>query len=305
MIKVRKVASIIRLSDPYRAKFQTICEDWKLSFTKPPGEVVTRWNATYKLLIWFLTFKFSIVEFLRTVYGDSSENIKRKMNSLGAYSPGGVSIADDVDLVLNKREWAEIQLFYSFAQRFNRSTSVSSDALVCYFYLIEYMKDIEECFTAEGTTKFFKKHRIENTFECLPEGYRLAASDASAKLEKYVKRSDLVDYFYLTNFLDPRFRTSIIDSNLSVRDARNIINMCQAKALVIEDIISSVEQGGKAPPVVQMTEPSRVEADESLEDHDTFDNMVLRCVRYKQDGDEINLSQWSLNGSFLLLLKTS
>jgi hypothetical protein len=295
MIKVRKVASIIRLSDPYRTKFQAICENWKLSFTKPPGEVVTRWNATYELLIWFLTFKFPIVEFLRTVYGDASENIKRKMNSLGAYSPGGVSIADDVDLVLNKREWAEIQLmksllkpFYSFTQRFNRCISVSSDALVCYFYLIEYIKDIEECFTAEDTTKFFMKHRIESTFECLPEGYRLAAEAASAKLEKYVKRSDLVDYFYLTNLLDPRFRTSMIDSNLSVRDARNIIDMCHAKVLVIEDIISSFEQGGKESPVVQMTEPGRVEADESLEYDDTFDNMVLRCVQDKKDGDVSN-----------------
>jgi hypothetical protein len=96
------------------------------------------------------------VEFLRTVSGDASENTKRKKNSLGTYSPGGLSFADDVDLELNKREWAEIQLmkdplkpFYSFTERFNRSTSVSSDALVCYFYLVEYIKDIEECFTAE------------------------------------------------------------------------------------------------------------------------------------------------------------
>jgi hypothetical protein len=110
MTKVRKIAYIIRLSDPYRSKFQPICENWKLSFTKPPGEGVTRWNATYELLVWFLSFKFPIVEFLRTVYRDASENTKRKMHYLGTYSPGGVSIADDVDLMLNKREWAEIQL---------------------------------------------------------------------------------------------------------------------------------------------------------------------------------------------------
>jgi hypothetical protein len=131
--------------------------------------------------------------------------------------------------------------------------------------------------------KLFQETRIESTFECLPEGYKLAASAASAKLDKYVKRSDLVDYFYLTNVLDPRFRISIIDSNLSVRDARSIIDMCHAKVLLIDDIVSSIEQDGKEPPVFQTREPGRAETDRNCEDDDTFDDMVLRCVQDNQD----------------------
>jgi hypothetical protein len=103
MTKVRKVASIIRLSNPYRAKFQTICENWKISFTKLPAEVMTRWNAIYEHPVWFLTFKFPIVKFLRTVCGDVSESVKKKIHYLGADAPGGISIADHVDLVLNNR----------------------------------------------------------------------------------------------------------------------------------------------------------------------------------------------------------
>jgi hypothetical protein len=80
--------------------------------------VTTTWNATYELLAWFLTFKFPIVEFLRTVYGDASESVKKKMYYLGSDAPDGISITDHVDLVLNKREWAEIQLMKALLKPF-------------------------------------------------------------------------------------------------------------------------------------------------------------------------------------------
>jgi hypothetical protein len=63
------------------------------------------------------------------------------------------------------------------------------------------------------------------------------SADTSAKSEKYVKNPNLIGCFYLTNLLEPRFRTSIIDFNSNFRDAGIVIDMCLGKGVVIEDII--------------------------------------------------------------------
>lgn len=108
--------------------------------------------------------------------------------------------------------------------------------------MLDYLSDIEECSDEPQTEKFFRKHAIASTLKCLPPSYRDSAKAANVKLKKYYQCSDLLDYFYSTNVLDPRHRRSLIDCHMTHRDASKILNMCHSKVKLIDQIISSSEK---------------------------------------------------------------
>lgn len=73
--------------------------------------------------------------FLTVTFSRVNESRKKMMLELGESAPGDVSLAENVDLVLERKEWAELQLMtgllkplYSFTHKCNHSASVSSDA---------------------------------------------------------------------------------------------------------------------------------------------------------------------------------
>jgi hypothetical protein len=153
--KVRKVASIIRLSDYYRTKkFKEFCQRCKIAFTMPPGEVVTRWNSTFELLIWFFRFRQPLSDYLNSVYSDASEGIENQLRELGSSALFGETASEGVDLAFSNKEWQEITLMryiveplYNFTCIFNKSQSFCSDALNAFFFIEEFLKD-----TTEATT---------------------------------------------------------------------------------------------------------------------------------------------------------
>jgi hypothetical protein len=188
--KVRKVASIIRLSDTYRDKFEEICNHWNMRFSRPPGEVQTRWNSSYELLNWCVTFKDPLNVFLRDNYVNANEKIKEQLRALGSTTPFGEILPSYIDLSLSKSDWNLVILmrgilekFYRFTCRFNKSQSMSSDALNTLFYIDESLKDIKESETAEQAKLLFERHKIKSTIAIIPEGLRKAVDVACGKLE--------------------------------------------------------------------------------------------------------------------------
>jgi hypothetical protein len=129
LMKIRKVTSIIRLSEVYRSKFIDICVRTKKSFTRPPGEVITRWNSTFLLLDWILDYKIELTEFLNANFRDASLDIRHKLIDLGSSHLKGIEMARDSDLCFTKIEWEMINLkrdilkpFMVFTEGFNQST---------------------------------------------------------------------------------------------------------------------------------------------------------------------------------------
>jgi hypothetical protein len=103
--KVRKVASIIRLSDTNRNKLEEICNHWNMRFPTPPGEVRTRWNSSYELLHWCVTFKDPLNVFLRDNYVNANEKIKEQLRALDSTAPFGEILPSNIDLSLSKSDW--------------------------------------------------------------------------------------------------------------------------------------------------------------------------------------------------------
>jgi hypothetical protein len=219
--KVRKVASIIRLSDYYRCKFKEFCQRCKIAFTMPPGEVVTRWNSTFELLVWFLRFRQPLSDYLKSVYSDASERIKNQLRELGSSAPFGETVRQGVDLAFSNKEWQEITLmrhilepFYNFMCIFNKSQSFCSDALNAFFYIEEFLKDITEATTPTKVNNLFKLHAIPCNYSVISPSLRSAARMACAKLAKYFERADLMDMVYLSNAMDPRYKGEVIEKNV-------------------------------------------------------------------------------------------
>jgi hypothetical protein len=89
LVKIRKTASIICLSDVYCDKFLQVCKNHSKSFVMPPGEIVTRWNSIYELLLWFLNLIQPLVEYLKMIYAGASERIRGQLRILGSTAPFG------------------------------------------------------------------------------------------------------------------------------------------------------------------------------------------------------------------------
>jgi hypothetical protein len=205
---------------------------------------VTRWNSTFLLLDWILDYKIELTEFLNSNFRDASLDIRHKLIHLGFSHPQGIEMARDSDLCFTKIEWEIISLkrdilkpFMVFTEGFNQSTSTSSEALICYFYLYDYLKDLEQCSAKELTKSTFDKHGICAERTGLPFGLRVAAGKAFKKLDGYMKRMDLVDMVYLSNVLNPRYKTIYLRANMERADCDNILQMCKDKVIKIDEIL--------------------------------------------------------------------
>jgi hypothetical protein len=106
-----------------------------------------------------------------------------------------------------------VEAFYHFSCRFNKSQSVSSDALNALFYIDELLKDLEESETVEQTKVFLNDIRSRVQISVIPKGLRKAVNMACGKLEKYISNADPVDAIYLSSVLHPRYKKNIIESN--------------------------------------------------------------------------------------------
>jgi hypothetical protein len=70
----------------------------------PSGEVVTRWNSTFELLVWFRRFRQPLSDYLKSVYSDASERIKNQLRELGSSAPFGETVRQGVDLAFSNKE---------------------------------------------------------------------------------------------------------------------------------------------------------------------------------------------------------
>jgi hypothetical protein len=71
----------------------------------------------------------------------------------------------------------------------------------------------------------------------LPFGIRVAAGKAFKKLDGHMKRMDLVDLVYLSNVLNPRYKTIFLRANMQRADCDNILLMCKDKVIKIDEIL--------------------------------------------------------------------
>jgi hypothetical protein len=228
LIKIRKKVSIICLSDMYRDKFSQVCKNHLKSFVMPPGEIVTRWNSTYELLLWFLNLKQPLVEYLKMIYADASERIRGELRVLGSTAPFGQVLPDDMELMLSTQEWRELGLmkqllepFYNFTLKFNRTQACPSEALTTFFYIEEFLRDMGEASTPSAIAAFFARHGMKACRTELSQELRDAAHATCFKLTKYFERADLMDFMFLTNLMDPRFKDNVIVKNLGLHSTRD------------------------------------------------------------------------------------
>jgi hypothetical protein len=110
---------------------------------------------------------------------------------------------------------------------------VRSDARYALFYIDEYLNDIKESETVEQTKVFFERHKIKSTISVIPDGLGKVVNMACGKLWE-VGEVYRMDAIYLSNILDPRYKRNIIESNLLRRDARNILQMCLNKVVMMK-----------------------------------------------------------------------
>jgi hypothetical protein len=221
LVKIGKTASIIRLPDVYRDKFLQVCKNHSKSFVMPSGEIVTRWNSTYELLLWFLNLKQPLAEYLKMIYADASERIHGQLRILG--STAGQILPDNMELMLSTQEWRDLGLmeqllepFYNFALKFNRTQTCPSEALTTFFYLEEFLRDMGEASAPSAVAAFFTRHGFKACTTELSQELRNAAHATCSKLTKYFKRADLMDFMYLANLMDPRFKDIVILKNLGL-----------------------------------------------------------------------------------------
>jgi hypothetical protein len=191
-----------------------------------------------------LDYKLELTEFLNANFRDASLDIRHKLIDLGSSYPQGIEMSRDSDLCSTKLEWEMISLkqdivkpFMVFTEGFNQPTSTSSEALICYFYLYDYLKDLEQCSTKDLTKSTLDKHGMCAIRTELPFCIRVAVGKAFKKLDGYMKRTDLVDMVYLSNVLNPRYKTVYLRANMERADCDNILQMCKDKVIKINEIL--------------------------------------------------------------------
>lgn len=246
--KVRKVASIIRRSDKHRLEFKRLCEDRSMSSTNPPGEVATRWNASFLLLEWFLKYKSPLAELLKIHFTDASNEMRQRLRTLAETAPNGTTVDSDMDLALSIREWRDLsvrkqflQKFYDITEHFNRVQCTLSDALVAYLSLDDFLYDTRFCVSDSEVRKLRQDHGIKVELSDMTGDIRGAAKATQVKRQKYYESSGRVDALYLSHLLDPRYKVAMWRANLSEKDVETHIKASWTYACQIHDCIGIVE----------------------------------------------------------------
>jgi hypothetical protein len=220
---------------------------------------------------------------LKMIDADASERIRGQLRILGSTAPFGQVLPDNMELMLSTQEWRELGLmnqllkpFYNFTLKFNRTQECPFEALTTFFYLEEFLRDMGEASTPSALAAFFARHGIKACTTKLSEELRNAAHATCSKLTKYFERADLMDFMYLANLMDPRFKDNIILKNLGLHST-GIINLFQEKVVQIDGLLSRGQ--GEA----------EMEVDPIIrKDQRKFDRIVMKCITGENETKRVN-----------------